>query len=282
MRGDGLQVVRVCVLDGEPLAGERARRGACDDLDLAGEVLSGKRVGIVHDVLRRARGDEMAAVLARAGTEVEDVVGLTDGVFVVLDDEHGVAQVAQVFECGDESLVVALVQADRGLVEHVEHAAKPRADLRGEADTLALAAGERRRRAVEREVVEADAVAPGEVHGARPVECAFERERSEVGDGTRLTRDGHGDGERLRTQPLALAARACGGGHVLHHVLAVALGFGVVEVGAQVREDAVEAGAADLILGRAVQQKVLLRLGKVAERQLEVNLVLFCCELDEA
>ena len=51
------------------------------------------------------------------------------------------------------------------------------------------------------------------------------------------------DGEGFRAQALAVAARADGRGHVLHHVLAVALGFGVFEVGAKVGEDAVEAGA---------------------------------------
>jgi len=34
------------------------------------------------------------------------------------------------------------VEADRGLVEHVEHTRKAAADLGGEADALALAAGE--------------------------------------------------------------------------------------------------------------------------------------------
>src|SRR5215510_13664921 len=45
-----------------------------------------------------------------------------DRLFVVLDDDHGVAEVAQAHEGVDEALVVALVQADRRLVEHVEHA----------------------------------------------------------------------------------------------------------------------------------------------------------------
>ena len=54
--------------------------------------------GVVHDLLRRAVGDDVAAVLAGAGAEVEDVVGVADGVFVVLDDEDGVAEVAEVFE----------------------------------------------------------------------------------------------------------------------------------------------------------------------------------------
>ncbi len=56
----------------------------------------------------------------------------------------------------DEPLVVALVQTDRRLVEHVEHADETAADLRRQADALRLAARQRGRRAVEREVVEPD------------------------------------------------------------------------------------------------------------------------------
>ena len=75
---------------------------------------------------------------------------------VVLDDEHRVAEVAQREQRREQARVVALVQPDRRLVEDVEHADEPRADLRREADALSLAARERRGAAVERQVVEAD------------------------------------------------------------------------------------------------------------------------------
>ena len=77
---------------------------------------------------------------------------------VVLDDEHGVAEVAQPLERADQPVVVALVEADRRLVEDVEDADELRADLRREPQPLRLAARERRRRAVEREVADADVV----------------------------------------------------------------------------------------------------------------------------
>ena len=60
------------------------------------------------------------------------------------------------FERGEQPVVVARVQADRRLVEDVEHADQAAADLPGQADALRLAAGERRGGAVEREVVQAD------------------------------------------------------------------------------------------------------------------------------
>jgi hypothetical protein len=44
---------------------------------------------------RRALGDDLAAVHAGAGAEVDHMVGGADGVLVVLDDDHGVAEVAQ-------------------------------------------------------------------------------------------------------------------------------------------------------------------------------------------
>ena len=89
------------------------------------------------------------------GPEIDEPVGRAHRVLVVLDDDHGVAQVAQPLQGGDQAVVVARVQADRRLVEDVEHADQPAADLAGQADALGLAAGERRRRAVERQVVQA-------------------------------------------------------------------------------------------------------------------------------
>jgi hypothetical protein len=44
---------------------------------------------------------------------------------VVLDDDHAVAEIAQVLERGEQPVVVALVQADRRLVQHVHDAGQP-------------------------------------------------------------------------------------------------------------------------------------------------------------
>ena len=94
--------------------------------------------------------------VARAGAEVEQVVGRLDHLAVVLDQDQRVAQVAEVLQGREQPGVVARVQADRRLVEHVEHAGQAAADLAGQADALALAAGERRRAAGQRQVVEPD------------------------------------------------------------------------------------------------------------------------------
>ena len=112
--------------------------------------------GFAHDLVDRAVGDHFAAVFARARTEVDHVVGGAHRLFVVLDDDHRVAEVAQLLERREQPRVVALVQADRRLVEDVEHADEPRSDLRRQPNALRLAARERLGGAAEREIVEPD------------------------------------------------------------------------------------------------------------------------------
>ena len=93
---------------------------------------------------------------AGAGADVEHVVGGADRVLVMLDHDDGVAEVAQALQGFEQARVVALVQADRGLVQHIEHAGQAGADLRGQPDALALAAGQGAGGARQRQIVEPD------------------------------------------------------------------------------------------------------------------------------
>ena len=104
----------------------------------------------------RAGGDDLAAAHAGAGAEIDEVIGRPHGVFVVLDDEDGVAHVAQLFEAAEQAFVVARMQADARFIENVEHADQAGADLPRQADALCLAAGQGRGGAVEREIMQAD------------------------------------------------------------------------------------------------------------------------------
>ena len=124
----------------------------------AREELARDRPRFAHHLAAGALGDDLAAVLARARPHVDELVGGAHHLLVVLDDEHGVAEVAEPLERRDQPPVVALVEADRRLVEDVEDADELRADLRREPDALRLAARERRGGAVELEVADADVV----------------------------------------------------------------------------------------------------------------------------
>jgi hypothetical protein len=104
----------------------------------------------------RAEEHDLAAALAGAGAHVEQLVGLQHDLRVVLHDDQRVAGVAQALHHVDHASHVARVQADGRLVEHEEGVHERGAERRREVDALHLAAGERARLAVEREVAQAD------------------------------------------------------------------------------------------------------------------------------
>ncbi len=122
------------------LAVDRGSPGGDGDGTLAAQVLAGQRMGIAGNFLCRAGGDDFTAVDAGSGSDIDDEVGRVDGVFVVFDDDNGIAQVTQKGQGFQQAIVVALMQADRRLVENIHHADQPGADLAGQANSLRLAA----------------------------------------------------------------------------------------------------------------------------------------------
>src|SRR5690606_10038339 len=106
----------------------------------AREVLAGERTRTPGDLLGGTAGHDLAAVHAGPRTHVHHHVGAHDGLLVVLDDDDGIAEVAQPGEGADQPGVVALVQPDRRLVEDVHNPHQPGADLRCQADALRLTA----------------------------------------------------------------------------------------------------------------------------------------------
>ncbi len=135
------------------------------DLLLPREILPGERRLARQDRFRRARRHHVAAVLPRPRPHVDDEVRGPDRFLVVLHHQHGVPQVAQLGESGQEPPVVALVQPDGRLVQDVEDPHQRRADLGGQPDPLAFPAGQRGRGPGEVEVVEPHV---GEERQARP------------------------------------------------------------------------------------------------------------------
>jgi hypothetical protein len=144
-------------------------------------------------------------------------------VLVVLDHDERVADVAQALQRRDHLHVVLRMQADTGLVEHVEHTHQPGSDLRGQSDALGLAAGQRAGAAVEIQIVEPDpekqrqpgpdfledvasgvGAAPRRLDGAEKGVELIEVHLADV------VERAAGDGEQLPrpSQPRALAVRA--------------------------------------------------------------------------
>src|SRR5690606_36748800 len=91
-----------------------------------------------QECFRIASGDDMAAVPSGTRTNIDDIVGCQHHFLVVLDDDHRVAQVAQVFERTDQADIVSCVQADAGFIQNIEYTDKLGSDLCCQADTLSF------------------------------------------------------------------------------------------------------------------------------------------------
>ena len=151
-----LEIVDRAALDDQLFAVALAAHGRHGDTLAAGQVLAGDRVLALHQLVHLAGEHDLAAVPARARADVHDEIRRAHGVLVMLDHDQRVAQIAQALEGREQLVVVALVQADGGLVQNIQHAHERRADLGRQTDALALAAGQRARRARQGQVFQAD------------------------------------------------------------------------------------------------------------------------------
>ena len=148
-----MQVVQVGDLDRDRVA--VGRPGLAPDGLLPRQVRADDRVLAGAEVGRGALRDDGAAVGAGPGAELDHPVGGVDDLDLVLDHHHRVAVGGEHLDGGAESLDVARVQADRRLVEHVEHAGGVGADGRGQLEALPFAGRQRAAGPVELQVAEA-------------------------------------------------------------------------------------------------------------------------------
>ena len=100
--------------------------------------------------------NHVAAVHAGAGSQVDDQIGRLNGRFVVLDDEHAVAQLFEPAQGAQQHGVVARMQTDGRFVENVTDAAQIGAELGRQPNALRLAAGKRVGAPVEGQIRQAD------------------------------------------------------------------------------------------------------------------------------
>ena len=204
------------------LAGFAAGRRGLDG-PLAAQIRAGHRRRVAQQLRGRALEDDLSAVLAGARPQVHDVVGLADGLFVVLDDDHGVAQISQATQRGQQRAVVALMQTNRRLVKHVQDTGEIRTNLCCQTDALRFPARQRVRAAADAEIADADVVQEPQAV-VNLLQDASGDDRLAVGELQRPEhlhgfRDGqvhvlgqppalHPHGAAFRLQPIALAAGA--------------------------------------------------------------------------
>ena len=152
---DAAKVIAVAINKPQPPAARLPATGGGGDGAAATEIGAGKGVFGLEQILQRPLGDDMAAVDAGAGANIDEVIGGTDGVLVVFDNYQSVAQVAQLGEGGKQAVVIPLVQADAGFIQHVQDSSQAGADLGGEANALGLTAREGHGGPIQAEVIQA-------------------------------------------------------------------------------------------------------------------------------
>ena len=117
-----------------------------------------RRYWPVREPLTVGGGPEVhqpAALCAGLGAEVQDEIALADDLGVVLHDHHRVAEVPQALQDANQAVVVARVQPDAGLVQHVERVDEGGAEGRCQGNALDLPARQGARLPVQREVAQA-------------------------------------------------------------------------------------------------------------------------------
>ena len=203
----------------------------------------------------------------------------------MLDDDHGIAQVAQPQQRVQQLPLVAVVQADGRLVEYVHDVDQPAAHLAGQPNPLRFSARQRRREPVQIQVMQTDIAQEGEpvadllerVLGDQAL-CRRQRQPLEEGPGrvhvhrhhvgNRLPADG--DRQTLRAQPLAAAVPAGRDPHrrlkLLHQRPRLQLPIALLKLGDDPLPDArmvprpagarVVEAEVDLLCSRTVQERV--------------------------
>ena len=183
----------------------------------------GGRVG-AGDVLRRAFGDDAAALGAGPGPDLKNPVGGLEHVEVVLDDDHAVAAPDELLQHVEQAFHIVLVEAGGGLIEQEQSTGGRReawgigrkggvraeaAEVADKLEALGLAAAEGVERLAQHEIAEADLYERGQP----PLDVGMGGEKrqrvadagvEQVGDRAAVP----GDGEHLGLETAALADRA--------------------------------------------------------------------------
>ena len=268
---------------------ERPVGGRCRDRLAPGEIVRRERpagkqsleIPLIH---------QPAAFPPRARTKIDDVIRRAHHLLVMLDDHHGVGPVAQALQRRDQALVVARMQADRRLVQHIQHARESAADLRREADALHLAAGERGAWTVQREIVEPDIVQKLQPLDDLLVDVLHLRRKGQAAKMRKAVLDAHRHhvhdrparhrhGTRFRLQAGTMAGRALPFALVNLKLLAMFVVFRLVQTALERGQHALEgpvhaAPRQDQVVIEAVHQLFPERRRELLVRGRELHLVL--------
>src|SRR5580658_7815633 len=128
-------------------------------VQVAAQIFRGQRTrAVTYNLAIGTFEYNVPAQFAGARSHVNDVVGRAHHVGIMLHNDDGVAQVAQLFQDANQSAGVARMQSNGRLVQNVACAHQARSQASGKLDALRFPARERGRKAVQRQIIQPDVV----------------------------------------------------------------------------------------------------------------------------
>ena len=105
-----------------PLRVYLAALGGDFDAALARKILPGEAGGIGSDFRWLALRHQPPAALAGFRADIHQIIGAADRILIMFHHQHSIAEVAQTPQRDQQPFIVALMQPDRGFIQHIEHA----------------------------------------------------------------------------------------------------------------------------------------------------------------
>src|SRR5688572_17009995 len=121
----------------------RASRPVEHHAALATQVSGRQGLAVSSNFFGGADGNDLSATATSARPDIDQYVGRAHHRFIVFDDNDRVSLGLQVAQRLDQSIVVALMETDRRLIQHIAHSDQTAADTRGQSYALQLATTER-------------------------------------------------------------------------------------------------------------------------------------------
>src|SRR5205823_11086098 len=87
-----------------------------------GKIITSQRTLCTQDVVERSLRGNLASTRACARTEINNVVGSPNRLFIVLDHDDRIDKITQLSQCSEQTYVVALMQTNAWFIENVENA----------------------------------------------------------------------------------------------------------------------------------------------------------------
>ncbi len=117
-----------------------------------------RRIFHSRDLLNRSLRDNRSPEAPRARPEIQDMIGTTQRLLVVLDDNQGVPPFHQSLQGVQQSDIISWMQADRRLIKDVKYPPQVRPQLRSQTDALGLSPTQRSRRTTQPEIAQSHSI----------------------------------------------------------------------------------------------------------------------------